>query len=416
VHYKREKLLFRITAANDNQETEHRMKVLDVIQLEMKSRERRLSNITTGHYRHYFLPILLLFVSLPRNAVSKQKQPNKISRSSKIQSPSTTTTTGPITSPASSSLRRIRKEYKDAVSMGIAYDWTNQKRIRPSSKKMKKNLAKTYDENKNNNQIRLEDPCVSKMFCLGPLTTNLRHWHFSFRGSGDVFGKGIYHGRIVLPKDYPLTPPRVQLWTPSGRFKPGVDICLSASSYHPESWTAKWTIFGLVNALRLHMLRPPLEIGSMTSTIDEMEEYARKSQTFRAQWYSGDKEIIVSHAKLLQEGILSLDEEVDRKDVSVPEALGEEMEEPVDCPVLNDRDDGVAFSEKKIFSTAKTKRKKAFLDITGREKGQKYSVHRMEKQPIHQRIHVVILTISKVVTSPQILLLSLVVLLLLYTR
>eukprot|EP00804_Cyclotella_cryptica_P006878 CCRYP_020800-RA/>CCRYP_020800-RA protein AED:0.03 eAED:-0.01 QI:0/-1/0/1/-1/0/1/0/74 len=42
--------------------------------------------------------------------------------------------------------------------------------------------------------------------------------------------------------------------TPSGRFVPGEDICLSASNYHPETWTPRWTVLSLVDALRLHML------------------------------------------------------------------------------------------------------------------------------------------------------------------
>jgi ubiquitin-protein ligase len=305
--------------------------------------------------------------------------------------------------------------------MGIAYDWTNQKRIRPSHQKKKKNTRETDgDDDNNNNPTQLQDPGLSKMVCLGPLTTNLRHWHFSFRGSGDVFGKGIYHGRIVLPKDYPLSPPRVQLWTPSGRFKPGVDICLSASSYHPESWTAKWTIFALVNALRLHMLRSPLEIGSMTSTIDEMADFARKSQTFRAQWYCGDTEIIVSHAKLLQECILALDEEIDRRDVRDPKVFGEELDEPLQPPSWNDVDKMLAISEEEILSPFKTKRKKRkkkeILGVIGRETGQKCSGHQMDRQHIDQHIHVAVLSISKLITSPRILFLSLVVLFLWYKR
>jgi ubiquitin-protein ligase len=177
--------------------------------------------------------------------------------------------------------------------MGIAYDWVLQKRIIPKKKKRKNDPA--YDMSSN-------------YICLGPLTTNMRHWHFSFRGAGEVFGKGIYHGRIVLPKDYPLKPPRVQMWTESGRFKPGADICLSASAYHPESWTPKWTIFGLVNALRLHMLQSPIEIGGIARTREDMLDFAQKSQSWFIEWWSGGSvKIQVSHAKLLKEGILTLD-------------------------------------------------------------------------------------------------------------
>ena len=41
-----------------------------------------------------------------------------------------------------------------------------------------------------------------------PLSDNLFEWHFTVRGPADTeFDGGIYHGRIVLPPDYPMKPP-----------------------------------------------------------------------------------------------------------------------------------------------------------------------------------------------------------------
>ena len=109
----------------------------------------------------------------------------------------------------SATLRRIKIEYKDAVKMGIAYNWSKGEIIKNKSKKT------TASETK---QQHPQYPLR-----LGPLSSNLRHWHFSFQGTG-IYKNGIYHGRIILPKDYPATPPRVQLATPSGRFVPNHDI------------------------------------------------------------------------------------------------------------------------------------------------------------------------------------------------
>ena len=190
---------------------------------------------------------------------------------------------------SSTSLRRIKKEYKDAVEMGIAYDWVNQRHIqRKTKRKPKKNDA---------------------IICLGPITTNLREWHFSFRGVGEVYSKGIYHGQIILPKDYPLSPPSIQMWTPNGRFKPFKDICLSATNYHPESWTPRWSIHALVTSLRLHMLNQPNEIGGMVSDLEDKEEFARKSLRWLCTWRGSKKtKITVNHVLLLREGVLSLEE------------------------------------------------------------------------------------------------------------
>ena len=103
----------------------------------------------------------------------------------------------------------------------------------------------------------------------------------------------------------------IQVWTPSGRFKPGMDICLSASAYHPEAWTPRWSIFGMVNALRLHMLSSPNEIGAMTSTTAETLEFARLSLTWKKTWVDGTgskkKYITADHRLLLSQGVLSLE-------------------------------------------------------------------------------------------------------------
>lgn len=74
-------------------------------------------------------------------------------------------------------------------------------------------------------------------FVAGPLEDNLFEWHFTLRGvQGTAFEGGAYHGRIVLPVEYPFKPPSIYLLTPNGRFETGKKICLSISAHHPESW------------------------------------------------------------------------------------------------------------------------------------------------------------------------------------
>ncbi len=211
----------------------------------------------------------------------------------------------------STALRRIKKEYKDAVDMGIAYDWVKQKHIQRKPKEGTK--RKPY---KNHN-----------ILCLGPITTNLRQWHFSFRGAGEsLYGQGLYHGQILLPKDYPMSPPSIQMWTPSGRFVPFTDICLSASNYHPESWTPRWSIHAIVNALRLHMLNAPSEIGGMHSDHDETLEHARKSLQWKKTWVQTGKtrtKITVDHKLLIATGVIRIfdeeKEEIDNGDLVAEE-------------------------------------------------------------------------------------------------
>lgn len=71
---------------------------------------------------------------------------------------------------------------------------------------------------------------------------NLFEWHFTIRGSRDTaYDNGIYHGRIILPADYPMKPPNLILLTPNGRFETNKKICLSISGHHPETWLPSWS-------------------------------------------------------------------------------------------------------------------------------------------------------------------------------
>lgn len=84
----------------------------------------------------------------------------------------------------------------------------------------------------------LKDP--SDQYHAAPLEDNLFEWHFTIRGPVDTdFAGGVYHGRILLPPDYPFRPPDIIFLTPNGRFKVGVKVCLTISSYHPEHWQVR---------------------------------------------------------------------------------------------------------------------------------------------------------------------------------
>ena len=211
-------------------------------------------------------------------------------------------------------LRRIKREWKDAAGLGVAYDWRKGRTV--TSKKKNKSESKAA-----NNYVR-----------MGPMGRNLLHWHFSVQGTpNSVYEKGVYHGRIVLPKDYPMSPPRVQMLTPSGRFIPGHDICLSASSYHPESWTPRWTILSLIDALRLHMLTSANEIGGQNASNEQRRKRALESRT----WGRG----VVCHEKMLNDGIFTLEslEEEQEEAAEAGEAEKCEIDEEVDGEIVEKR-------------------------------------------------------------------------------
>lgn len=115
-----------------------------------------------------------------------------------------------------------------------------------------------------------------------PLEENLFEWHFTVRGPGDTdFQGGVYHGRILVPADYPMKPPDIIVLTPNGRFEVGKKICLSISGHHPETWQPSWSIRTALLAIIGFMPSPAQgTIGSLDYTPDERQALARRSQSW----------------------------------------------------------------------------------------------------------------------------------------
>ena len=80
---------------------------------------------------------------------------------------------------------------------------------------------------------------------------NILEWHFTIRGPpATEFANGLYHGRLLLPFNYPFAPPSIMLLNPNGRFETNRKICLSISNYHPELWQPAWGIRTIMEGLR----------------------------------------------------------------------------------------------------------------------------------------------------------------------
>ncbi|XP_077408611.1 ubiquitin-conjugating enzyme E2 J1 isoform X2 [Vanacampus margaritifer] len=126
----------------------------------------------------------------------------------------------------------------------------------------------------------LRDP--TEHYHAQPLEDNLFEWHFSVRGPPDSdFDGGVYHGRIVLPPEYPMKPPSIILLTPNGRFEIGKKICLSISGHHPETWQPSWSIrTALIAIIGFMPTKGEGAIGSLDYTPEERRVLAKKSQDF----------------------------------------------------------------------------------------------------------------------------------------
>lgn len=128
--------------------------------------------------------------------------------------------------------------------------------------------------------VELREP--TEHYHAQPLEDNLFEWHFSVRGPPDSdFDGGVYHGRIVLPPEYPMKPPSIILLTPNGRFEIGKKICLSISGHHPETWQPSWSIrTALLAIIGFMPTKGEGAIGSLDYTPEERRALAKKSQDF----------------------------------------------------------------------------------------------------------------------------------------
>lgn len=79
-------------------------------------------------------------------------------------------------------------------------------------------------------------------------------WYYVIFGLEEMPYKGLYcFGRITCPDSYPAKAPQINVITENGRFRDDKlqkdGICLSISSFHPESWNPAWKVNQIVIGL-----------------------------------------------------------------------------------------------------------------------------------------------------------------------
>ncbi|KAI9007039.1 ubiquitin-conjugating enzyme/RWD-like protein [Phycomyces nitens] len=116
-----------------------------------------------------------------------------------------------------------------------------------------------------------------------PLEDNIFEWHFTVRGPSETeFENGRYHGRILLPSEYPFKPPELLFLTPNGRFELNTKICLSITGFHPEYWQPAWGIRTVILAVMGFF---PTEargaIGGLDYTKEERIVLAKSSKAWK---------------------------------------------------------------------------------------------------------------------------------------
>ncbi|KAF9363766.1 hypothetical protein BGX34_003373 [Mortierella sp. NVP85] len=119
-------------------------------------------------------------------------------------------------------------------------------------------------------------------FAAGPLESDIFEWHFTIRGPEETdFEGGLYHGRILLPNNYPFAPPSLMFLTPNGRFELNKKVCLSITGYHPEYWQPAWGIRTVLVAVRGFLpTQSKGAIGGLDTSVEARKALAIRSKTW----------------------------------------------------------------------------------------------------------------------------------------
>jgi len=125
----------------------------------------------------------------------------------------------------------------------------------------------------------------SSLFVADPLEDNIFEWHFTMRGPRNTeFEGGVYHGKIILPSEYPLKPPDIIFLTPNGRFEVGKKICLTISSHHAETWSASWSVRTVILAIMgFFPTRGDGAIASLDWSKQERQKLAKASLGWKCE-------------------------------------------------------------------------------------------------------------------------------------
>lgn len=178
-----------------------------------------------------------------------------------------------------------------------------------------------------------------------PLQDNLFEWHFTVRGPQDTeFQDGVYHGRIIVPAEYPMKPPDIIVLTPNGRFETGKKICLSISGFHPESWQPSWSIRTALLAIIAFMPTPGQgTIGSLDYPKDERQRLARRSKSWSCDTCGCPKELLPEPG----EGATSADQKQQQEMQDIVQNMALKSEEEIAAQKAKSVDSSPSAEEQK---------------------------------------------------------------------
>ncbi|XP_005109064.1 ubiquitin-conjugating enzyme E2 J2 [Aplysia californica] len=114
-----------------------------------------------------------------------------------------------------------------------------------------------------------------------PVPSNILEWHYIVEGpENSPYEGGIYHGKLVFPREFPFKPPSIYMLTPNGRFMCNSRLCLSISDFHPDTWNPAWSVSTILTGLLSFMLERSPTLGSIETSLYTKRQLAAQSGAF----------------------------------------------------------------------------------------------------------------------------------------
>lgn len=147
----------------------------------------------------------------------------------------------------------------------------------------KKRVATTATQRLKQDYLRLKNDPLPYI-TAEPLPSNILEWHYVVMGPDETpYVGGLYHGKLLFPREFPFRPPSIIMITPSGRFKCNTRLCLSISDFHPDTWNPAWSVGTILTGLLSFMVEDSATLGSIETSHFMKRQLAAQSGTFNLQ-------------------------------------------------------------------------------------------------------------------------------------
>jgi len=114
-----------------------------------------------------------------------------------------------------------------------------------------------------------------------PVPSNILEWHYIVEGpENSSYEGGLYHGKLVFPREFPFKPPSIYMLTPNGRFMCNTRLCLSISDFHPDTWNPAWSVSTILTGLLSFMMEKSPTLGSIETSQYTKRQLAAQSGGF----------------------------------------------------------------------------------------------------------------------------------------